>query len=196
MSPIIELIGGARAYGWGSLSLEPATPSFESISTVTLSGTQSSITLSSIPGTFTHLQLRYSGLSNNMGTMFMEINGDTSIDSYRTHSLVGTGSAVTQADLTGRAAILGGGFSGQFSTTYPMIGIVNFLDYTNTSKYKTTKALHGTDTNNTGYSGEVELVSGLWKQTNAITQLRFFLDGGMNFTANSKFALYGIKVAA
>jgi hypothetical protein len=169
--------------------------SYESIATVTLNGTQSSITFSNIPSTYTHLQLRYSGLSNNMGTQFMEINGDTNTANYRTHYVVGSGTARSAGDLAYRAAILGGGYSGQFSTSYPMVGIIDFIDYKNTNKYKTIRGLHGTETNNTGYKGEVSLNSGLWMSGSPITQLRFFLDGGMNFTANSKYALYGIKVA-
>ena len=56
MSPITELIGGAKAYGWGSFA---AVGDFESIATVTVNGTsQNSITFSSIPATYTHLQIR------------------------------------------------------------------------------------------------------------------------------------------
>jgi len=182
-------VGGA----WKTGILTSAA--FESIATVTLTSTQSSITFSSIPSTYTHLQLRYSGLSNNMGTQFMEINGDTSTANYRTHFLVGNGTTASGGDLFNRAAILGGGFGGQFNTTYPMVGIVDFLDYTNTAKFKTVRGLHGTDTNNTGYNGEVELVSGLWRSGSPITQIRFYLDGGMNFIANTRYALYGIKSA-
>lgn len=193
MSPITELIGSARAYGWGSAALD--VPAFDSIATVTLTGTQSTITFSSIPSTYTHLQLRYAGLSNNMGTQFMRINGDTNTNNYRTHYLVGVnGASVSGGYLDGRGAILGGGFGGQFSTSYPMVGVVDFLDYTNTAKYKVVRGIHGTDANNTGYGGEAEIVSGIWSSGSAISQLEFYLDGGMNFTANTKYALYGIKV--
>ena len=203
MSPVYKLTAnsvknGRTVYGSmlaGNTAYIPPTY-FDSISTVTLSSTQSSVTISSIPSTYTHLQLRYSGLSNSMGTQFMEINGDTNTNNYRTHYLRGSGSTLEGGYLTGRAAILGGGFAGQFSTTYPMVGVIDILDYTNTAKYKVVRALHGTDTNGTGYNGESEITSGLWLSGSPITQLKFYLDGGNNFTANSKWALYGIKVAS
>jgi hypothetical protein len=105
----------ARILGTVSSAVQKSFESFESISTVTLSSTQSTITLSSIPGTYAHLQLRYYGFSTNMGTQFMEINGDTNTNNYRTHLLYGLGASAAANNLSARAAILGGGFGGQFS---------------------------------------------------------------------------------
>jgi len=38
--------------------------------------------------------------------------------------------------------------------------------------------------------------SGWYNSGSAITSLRFYLDGGNNFTAGSKYGLYGIKESA
>ena len=189
MSPILGI--------WASQNYVRVTNSYESISTVTLGGTQATISFSSIPSTYKHLQVRYSGLSGSMGSMFARINGDTSAANYVTHYLTGNGSAVSAGGLpsnSGRTGmVLGGIGGGQFSTTYPYVGIIDYLDYTNTNKNHVVRSLHGTDTNNTGNGGAVGLVSGLHLSTTTISSLDFFLDGGVSFTANTKFALYGIK---
>jgi len=179
-----------------SSKLVAAPPGFESIQTQTLTGTQASISFTGIPGTFTHLQLRYYGFSNSFGTQFMEINGNTSTGDYRTHYTFGSGATASGGDLTSRAAILGMGYTGQFNTTYPTVGIIDLLDYTNTTKIKTIRGIHGVDTNNTGYGGEASMNSGWYNSGSAITSLRFYLDGGNNFTAGSKYGLYGIKESA
>ena len=184
--------GAKRSKVWDQ-SAVVLTASYESIATVSLTSAQSSISFSSIPSTYKHLQVRYSGLSGSMGSLFAQINGDTSTN-YRTHYFTGSGSSVAAGDLSGRSGIvLGGVGAAQFSTTYPYVGIIDYLDYTNTNKYHVVRSLHGTDTNNTGYSGAAGLVSGLHLSTTAISSLTFFLDGGVNLTANTKFALYGIK---
>jgi hypothetical protein len=129
-----------------------------------------------------------------MGSLFMQVNGDTNTANYITHYLTGDGAAVNVGNLTGRSGVVFAGVGGaQFSTTYPYVGVIDYLDYTNTNKYHTMRSLHGTDTNNTGYNGAVGLVSGLHLSTTAISSLNFFLDGAVSFTANTKFALYGIR---
>ena len=190
---------GYGPYSSASNSATILTPtSYESIATVTVgSGGQSSVTFSSIPSTYKHLQVRYTGLSASIGSLFMRINGDTNQANYVTHYLSGSGSSAVAGALgssTGRTAIaIGGVGAGQFSTTYPYVGIVDLLDYTNTNKYHTIRTLNGTDTNNTGYNGVASLISGLHLSTTAISSLDFFLDGSVNLAQYSSFALYGVK---
>jgi hypothetical protein len=73
--------------------------------------------------------------------------------------------------------------------------IMDILDYANTNKYKTTRGIIGFDTNGTvaGYGGRVGLISGNWRSTSAITSITFTVDNAANYSANSKFSLYGIK---
>jgi hypothetical protein len=177
-----------------------STGSFESIATVSVTSAQSTVSFSSIPSTFKHLQIRYSAVSASMGSLFMRINGDTDQSKYVTHYLSGTGTSPAVSGVlgsnTGRSAVVLGGIGGgQFSTTYPYVGIIDLLDYANTNKTHTVRSLHGTETNNTGYSGVASLSSGLHLSTTAISSLDFFLDGNVNITQYSTFALYGIKGA-
>ena len=165
------------------------TGAYESISTVTVgSGGSSTITFSSIPSTYTHLQLRVIGSVSTDGNMTMRL-GNGSVDSgsnYSWHQLYGTGSATgavaganaTQmyfASMTNTANIFG-------------VSVIDILDYTNTNKYKTVRGLDGYDANG---SGVVDLASGSWRNTAAVTTIE--LRCPANFNQYSHFALYGIK---
>jgi hypothetical protein len=75
------MIGNAIAGIYG-VGVTPSTTAYESISTVTVGGGGvSDVTFSSIPSTFTHLQIRFIGKDNRSGVatsvLFMQCNGDT-----------------------------------------------------------------------------------------------------------------------
>ena len=183
-----------------SEGIAPSTNSYESISTVTVgSGGSATVTFSSIPATYTHLQIRIFGQTSR-GTygndqMTMRVNGDTG-SNYSSHILSGDGASASASGAATQTSInlsfkLG-------STTSSAFGafIIDALDYANTSKYKTIRNLAGVDINGTisSFGGEVELSSGLWQSTSAITSLTF-TPVNANFTQYSSFALYGIKGA-
>jgi hypothetical protein len=56
------------------------------------------------------------------------------------------------------------------------IQIIDVLDYTNTNKYKTLRALNGGDYNGTiaTYGATLGLASGNWRSTSAVTRLGYF----------------------
>ena len=172
---------------------------YESISTVTVgSGGSSSITFSSIPSTYTHLQIRaimrdQRTTYGNSGQSF-RFNSDTG-SNYSWHNLQGDGSSATarsganQDQMYGNTAAGGGAPTNDFGAM-----VVDILDYANTNKYKTVRMLSGVDINGTvaGYGGIVELMSGSWRNTAAITSVTV-LPSNPNFVEYSSFALYGIK---
>ena len=191
----------ARILGTIASSFEVAGD-FESIATVTVGASSvSTITFSSIPGTYTHLQIRAIAQTNRgtFGTdgMSLRMNGDTT-GSYNYHYLRGSGSTVTSAAGTGSYTnIVEVGTASVGTTTGGTFGahIIDILDYANTNKYKTMRNLHGNDINGTvgGSPGFVGLTSALWMKTDAITSLVF--TGDSPFTQYTHFALYGIKAA-
>jgi len=70
--------------------------SYELITTTILGSSTSSVTLSSIPSTYKHLEVRYTARqsgSGNLNYMFYSVNGVTS-GIYGTHYLLGQGSSV------------------------------------------------------------------------------------------------------
>jgi hypothetical protein len=75
MSPILESTGSVKGYGWGAVTALP--PSFDSIASITTTAS-SSITFSSIPSTYKHLQIRWSGTTGAGSAAYLRINGNTS----------------------------------------------------------------------------------------------------------------------
>jgi hypothetical protein len=192
--PIIATRASA-AYGAGFAAV--TTPpyagpfgSYDSLASVALSSATSSITFGGIPANYKHLQVRVMALTATSGkVMFMRFNADSS-SSYTWHFLNGQGSSVTGGNQTGNAYSRFFGQNIGTNTTNPTVSIVDVLDYANTSKNKTMRALSGSDNNGTG---EVSLESSLWIKTEAINALSIALNDSSNFAANSHFALYGIK---
>jgi len=167
-----------------------STTSYESIATVTVgAGGSSSISFSSIPSTFKHLQVRgLVQLANGSGELDFRFNGDTG-SNYSYHRIYGNGaSVVAEAGVSTSQATVGY----YLSATNVFNGIVvDILDYANTNKNTTTRSLNGMDTNG---SGLILFDSSLWRNTAAITSIEVFSkDAGRPLTQYSQFALYGIK---
>lgn len=164
---------------------------YDALATVTVpSGGATSITFTGIPSGYKHLQIRALCQTNRTGTPFDDvyynINGDTTASNYFYHLLIGTGSAVSAAT--------GNNFYGiQVST--PTSGVFtpiiwDILDYSNTTKFKTSRFLNAADTNGGGF---VWFGSNLWKNTAAINSISFYSQWGTGWTQNTQFALYGVK---
>lgn len=167
--------------------------SYESIATVTVgSGGQSTIDFTSIPSTYTHLQVRANYICSSSGGTLRFRVGNGSIDTgsnYSYHSIYaeGTGNYVYTGAPNNDS---GYGLIGD-QLTYMRAMIVDFIDYKNTNKVKSMKMLQGGDNNSSGLIG---MSSTAWHQTSAITNIQFFTQSG-NFNEYSSFALYGIKGA-
>jgi hypothetical protein len=175
------------------------TDGFFQIATTTLNVAASSITFSSIPQDYTHLQLR-SFSQDARGTYGITetritFNSDSSAV-YARHQLVGDGSTVFSDGATGgQYMILGDGTFGTTTGGTFGVGIADILDYTNTNKFKTVRQISGVDINGTiaGYGGRAGLSSGVWRSTSAISSITLTSHSVVNFSANSSFALYGVK---
>lgn len=187
--------GGTGAASAASNSVTPYD-GYESIASVTVgSGGSSTVTFSSIPQTFTHLQIR--GIGKNTGTtagwydVMMNFNGDTA-QNYQAHVLSGNGTAAS-------SGWSGNAFGVQVGNALPtsatgetsMFGamVIDILDYANTSKYTTTRHLYGWDKNG---SGQVKLGSGSWRNTAAITSIVLTTDTNA-IAQYSTFELFGIR---
>jgi hypothetical protein len=169
----------AAIYGNGVIAGD-----YQSISTVTVgAGGSASITFSSIPAAFQHLQIRMlakTGDAGAFGAATMSINGGAG---EARHDLYGTGSATGASGTSGGLYVYIGG-TAQFG-----VGIVDILDYLDSNKTKTARALSGVDNNG---SGLVAIESSLETTQTAISSLTFTSNSG-NFAQYSHFALYGIK---
>ena len=164
---------------------------YDSIATVNVgAGGTSSITFSSIPSTYTHLQIRaFTGTStiyvSNAGYVYF--NGDTTTSNYNDHAIYGSGASAASYYSSANQGLF---YLGK-STSGFNAAVIDVLDYTNTSKYKVSRSLFGYDVN--GPTGYVGLASGLWRNTAAVTSITVTAGGLGDFAQYSQFALYGIK---
>jgi hypothetical protein len=168
------------------------TGAYDSIATVTVGGGgSSSISFTSIPATYTHLQIRMSATINAAAGPILRFNSDTG-SNYNGHLLYGDGASVGAYSYgTGTSINLSWFGQGYNSATSFGGHVIDILDYADTNKYKTVRSLQGIDRNG---SGMLEFVSGLWRNTNAITSITIPAESS-TFVQYSSFALYGIKGA-
>jgi hypothetical protein len=190
--PIVGSFAGAsaRAYGLGA---GVAIGDFESIATVTVGTATPTITFSSIPETYSHLQLRAlvraSGASD-FNDARVRFNSDTA-SNYAGHQLFGDGStAASNGEVTAANIFFTYCPAASSSASIFAPGVLDILDYANTNKYKTVKSIHGSDRNGSGYA---IMRSGHWRSTAAINTIGLYFPDGANFVQYSSFALYGVK---
>ena len=172
-------------------SVLKVTNSYESIATVSLGSAQTTISFSSIPSTYKHLQLRFIARSTRVNAgdyMDMRFNSDSS-SIYAKHDVYGNGSGVSATTQNSVAQIEFNRLAAANATSGVFgVGIIDILDYASTSKNKTAKTLMGYDNNG---EGQIHLNSGLWASTSAINAISFTCNN--QFATYSQFALYGIK---
>lgn len=185
---------GDSAYSGSSNSVTPVTPTaFDSIATATGTGSSNTISFSSITGNYQHLQFRGIVTPDVRGDIRIKLNGSTS--GYRVHYLSGNGTNV-EALSFGLTYMPFMNQAGIPSTSYPTIFILDIHDYASTTKTKVLRMFVGSSSNSTGaVSDTVEIASGLWNDTSAITSISFGAGASANWTSSSSISMYGIKGA-
>lgn len=174
----------------------PLIGDFESIATTTVgAGGQATISFTSIPNTYKHLQLRAivrdASAVNDFSATKMVINSDTST-AYTRHILYGDYAGNYASGYNGTTGYCLSVVANQGSTTANTFctNVIDFIDYQNTNKYKTIRTIYGTATNAISQEG---IFSNLWQSTSAISSLSFTFASAANFAQYTHFALYGIK---
>lgn len=188
MAPILGI--------WASgASAAAAVGDYESIATVTVgSGGTSTITFSSIPSTYTHLQVRaickVGGTASDFPDFFIRFNSDSTYTNYYSHQLGGDGSSAYANNSSGSSTATGG-IVGDINGAQYTAKVIDVLDYANTNKYKTTRSLSGWDANG---SGQIRFGSNVWMNTAAVNRIDFVVRSSpTTISEYSSFALYGIK---
>ncbi len=169
----------------------PAGNTYEAIATQTLGSAAASVTFSSIPSTYTDLVLVINAFGATGGTtdygLSFQLNGDTTTNYSRT-TLLGDGTSAT----SGRGSNLDRGaiqLQGYYTTTEPVIANVYFMNYANTTTFKTVIARSSLA------SAAVETDVSLWRKTpEAVNSIKILIFAG-TIKIGSTFSLYGIKAA-
>jgi len=163
---------------------------YESIATVTVgAGGAGSVSFSSIPTTYQHLQIRWIARGSALAGLFWTFNSDTGAN-YARQRISADGTSASTSGLASQNNIYTVASWGiPNGASIFAGGVYDLLDYDDTNKYKTLRGLAGQDSNG---SGGVELVSGLWMNTAAVNAITVTPNTG-TFQQYSQFALYGIK---
>lgn len=173
----------------------PITGAFESIATATGTGSSGTITFSSIPSTYQHLQIRGIARTTTTGTdndIFLQFNG-VSTTTYDYHYLRGNGTAASASGAINQTRMQVANVAGNGSAA-SIVGsfIIDIHDYASTTKNKTVRSISGHDQNGTDQN--IFLFSGLSRNTAAVSSISIIVPT-LNFTTASTFALFGIKGA-
>lgn len=189
----MPLIMGILAQG---VAAPPAAAgTYDLLETEILTGSQASVTFSSLNSTYgstyQHLQIRATARYGTAGSFYdnmrMQLNADTG-SNYAWHRLRGTPSGVSSTNSTSTTHIICGNYSTS-SSTAP--SIIDILDPFETTKNTTIRGLAGA-AESTDWI--IQLNSGVWLNTNALTEIKLFTASG-DFQSNSRFSLYGLKAA-
>jgi hypothetical protein len=173
---------------------------YESISTAIVdSSGAASITFSSIPQNYSHLQIRGLARTNRSAgstdTLFVRLNGETG-NNYTIHDIYGNGSSANAENGVNTGYIKGFqvGSTADASGIFGL-GIIDILDYTNTNKRRVVRIFGGVNTNDAG-NENIQLSSGmLTNSTSALTSVLLYPGSGTAFEQHTHFSLYGIRGA-
>jgi hypothetical protein len=162
-----------------------AGSTYTPIYSTTLGSAQSSVTLNSFSG-YTDLVLitsASSDISADTNHILCRFNSDSG-SNYSVIYMYGVGtSAMGEEDNTT------GAYLARHHATEYAVGITNFLNYSNSTTYKTVLSR--------GSSGSsiTILYANVWRNTAAITSMVLTPVSASNFDAGSTFTLYGITAA-
>ena len=160
------------------------TGAFESIASTSVTGA-SFVDFTSIPQTYSYLQLRFyglSGVSNASTDLFLHFNGNQSNYAYN-YVRTTTAPSFSASSQINQGNIFIGRLQQGNSTNYTSI-IADIYGYSNTGMGTTVKYIGGSN-------GQLDAGGGFWSTTSAVTSMRL----SMFQTITGVVSLYGIKVA-
>jgi len=168
---------------------------YELISSQVLASNVNSVTFSSLntaAAAYKHLQLRVTVRSSNGAvgdSLGLRFNGDTG-SNYAEHVLYGNGSSVASGAGTSQTFMSAATITGNTAAANIFgSGVIDILDFSQTTKNKTLRSLSGNQA-----QPFIQLRSGLWASTAAVTSINLFsANGATNLLTGSRFSLYGLK---
>lgn len=156
------------------------TATYDCIATTTLGSSTSTVTFSSISGTYTDLLLICNSAVNPQSVATLRVNSDSGSNYSRSYMQGGYGTPSAGRGINETSAYI------SLYSAIPAISTTHFLNYSNTTTFKTIIQ------NDQSYGSGMVLTSYLWRSTAAINSITI-VGGGSDLLANSTFYLYGIK---
>jgi len=163
----------------------PAT--YELITTTTLGSAQSSVTFSSISGSYTDLVAVINASASGATGAWFNTNA-SGANLFSDTRLSGNGSSATSARRSSQDESVFTD-SSEVGTTFSFVAVLNFMNYSDTTTFKTVVSRSGS----AGASTTTAVC--LRRDTSAINSITFDLVGAGTYSSGSTFKLYGIKEA-
>ena len=168
---------------------------YESIATATITSNTQQITFSSIPQTYTHLQLRSMTRNNRAVTvdgLCIWFNGDFSsnLSPYTANIMYDANGTQGSVYLTSDSRFSETAGSTQTANYYG-VAVTDILNYTNTNMKKSARAFTALNINGSAWH---YYFSTFYNSTSAITSITLNNGGTTDsFITGTKIALYGLK---
>jgi hypothetical protein len=163
---------------------------YEPIATTTTTGSATTVSFTSIPQTYTDLILVYNGGLSGFDYIYSRYNSDTG-SNYSGTGVGGNGSSAFSGRYSNQVYNQLLGWAIGLGTPLTSIGIIHFINYANTTTYK---SIIGRDTNPES-GGATQAAVHLWRSTSAISSIELTGINSRTITDGSTFTLYGIASA-
>ena len=168
---------------------------YELLESTTLSSSAASVTFSGLGAysNYKHLQIRAVVRTDRTATqdgVTFTFNGDSAAN-YSWHRLNGSGSSVTSTSGVSTNYMYAFVTTDNGATTDSFGAmVIDILDPFETTKFTTARTLGGIAE---GANSWINLASGNWRNTAAVTSITFDQTTGPNFVAGTRFSLMGVK---
>ena len=164
----------------------------EAIATTYLEADVVTVTMSGIPGTYEHLQLRISARStrtSSAGWVRLGPNGDTSTGNKSHHRMQGSATTASAVADASTSSLIFYHMPSDYDADAGTYGgmVIDILDYANENKNTTFQQVSGWAGQGADY---VVFGSGLWAATTTMTSIT--LDSTDAWTRGSEFTLFGL----
>lgn len=163
------------------------TPTHLPIANITLGANASTVTFSSISGSYRDLRLVIMAGNTGNGGLVLRVNSDSGSNYFYVAMRGETGGTFSNSANDTRINI-GNNVYSQNALT--LLYTVDFMDYSATDKHKLTLS-RGNNGSSPSTANSVEAHANRWANTAAITSIQVLTTSG-NIYAGSSFALYGI----
>ena len=171
-----------------------AGTTYDPLATTTLTSTATSITFSSISGSYTDLVLVVNDQLDSASGFKIRFNGDSG-SNYQQVQFSGYASSKIGGKVLSASSIYNNLIYGDSTTANAFTpNIIHIQNYSNSTAYKALLWRYGTVTA-AGGNGENTVLAGSWNSTSAITSIEISVWNAVNFTAGTSATLYGIAAA-
>lgn len=163
------------------------------IAFLTTTSSASSVTISSIPATYTHLRI-FTSVKTSRGAFIdplsLRFNGDSGSNYSYTGSEFESGPTAAGFHAQNQTMAYFGRGAGTSQTSLVGVCVLDIYNYANTNVRKSFNSHGGIDY---GSGGNIVVSVGTWQSTAAINSITFIPNVGPNINGGSNFQIYGMK---